>query len=72
MEFQDRLSFTYVLISHDLAVVRLLADEVLVMKDGRAVEHGPTGSVLTHPDHTFTRTLLDAIPGRGALEGAPS
>jgi peptide/nickel transport system ATP-binding protein len=50
------------LISHDLAVVAELADRVLVMKDGVIVEEGPTGRVLTEPEHPYTQTLLDAVP----------
>ncbi|MFB4269740.1 dipeptide ABC transporter ATP-binding protein [Nonomuraea sp. GTA35] len=49
-------------ISHDLAVVARLADRVAVMKDGVIVEQGPSGEVLTRPEHEYTRRLLRAIP----------
>lgn len=49
-------------ITHDLAVVAELADEVAVMLRGRIVEHGQTRSVLYHPQHQYTRQLLDAVP----------
>ncbi len=49
-------------ISHDLAVVSRIADRVLVMKDGRVIESGPTGDVLGNPQHDYTRSLLRAVP----------
>ena len=56
---------TYLMISHDLDVVRYLSERVAVMLLGRVVEEGPIGSVLSDPTHDYTRTLLDASPGRG-------
>jgi peptide/nickel transport system ATP-binding protein len=50
------------LISHDLAVVSTLADEIAVMRSGEIVEHGPTASVLRAPEHEYTRALLAAVP----------
>jgi peptide/nickel transport system ATP-binding protein len=51
-----------ILISHDLSVVARLADEVIVMRDGEVLEHGPAHQVLHQPRHEYTRALLDAIP----------
>lgn len=51
-----------VLISHDLAVVARLADEVLVMQGGRIVESGPVDAILGSPQHPYTRQLIDAVP----------
>ncbi|TMR19301.1 ABC transporter ATP-binding protein [Nonomuraea turkmeniaca] len=65
----DRLRRTrglsYLLISHDLAVVRHLADRVGVMRAGRLVEQGPSAQLLDAPQHPYTKALLDAMPGRG-------
>ncbi len=61
-DLQDELGLAYVFISHDLAVVRYLADDVLVMKDGVAVEHAPATQLLAAPQHDYTRRLLAAVP----------
>ncbi|MFE6888658.1 ABC transporter ATP-binding protein [Streptomyces sp. NPDC057694] len=54
-----------VFVSHDLAVVQHVTDEVLVMRQGRAVEQGPTRRVLTAPTDPYTRLLLASVPGEG-------
>ena len=54
-----------VFVSHDLAVVGQVTDEVLVMYRGRAVEHGPTRRVLREPEHPYTRMLASSVPGPG-------
>ncbi|NKD86181.1 ABC transporter ATP-binding protein [Haematospirillum jordaniae] len=57
---QQRHHLSFLFISHDLRVVRALADTILVMKNGQAVEYGPTSTVLKDPQHPYTQTLLAA------------
>jgi dipeptide transport system ATP-binding protein len=61
-DLQDEFELTYVFISHDLSVVRYIADEVMVMYFGEAVEHGTRDQVFSDPQHDYTKTLFAATP----------
>nr|MCW1952459.1 ABC transporter ATP-binding protein [Octadecabacter sp.] len=54
------LNMSMLFITHDLTIVRKIADRVCVMKDGEIVEHGPTAEIFANPKHAYTRTLLEA------------
>ncbi|MEW1695418.1 ATP-binding cassette domain-containing protein [Streptomyces sp. NPDC091278] len=56
---------SYLFVTHDLAVVRHIADEVMVLKSGQVVEAGPADRVLDAPEHPYTRLLLASVPRRG-------
>ena len=61
-DLQDEFQLTYVFISHDLSVVRYIADEVMVMYFGEAVEYGSRDEVFADPKHSYTKTLFAATP----------
>jgi oligopeptide transport system ATP-binding protein len=63
-ELQQEMALSYLFISHDLRVVRHIADEVAVMHRGKVIEHGAVDSIYTAPTQEYTRNLLNAIPGR--------
>ncbi|MEH0075554.1 dipeptide ABC transporter ATP-binding protein [Pannonibacter sp. Pt2] len=64
-DLQDEMGLTYVFISHDLSVVRYLADKVMVMYYGEVVEYGTRDGVFGNPQHEYTRTLFSATPKSG-------
>lgn len=63
MDLQDEFHLTYLFISHDLSVVRHLADRVVVMQSGKVVETGSRDEVFTEPKHTYTQALLGSTLG---------
>ncbi|MEV7693445.1 ABC transporter ATP-binding protein [Microbacterium sp. NPDC089189] len=64
-DLQQRLDLSILFISHNLAVVRYVSDEICVMRGGRIVEAGPTETVLANPAAAYTRELLEAVPVLG-------
>ena len=64
-DVRDERQISYVLISHDLAVVRQLTEDALVMQQGKVVERGPTGRLLDDPQHPYTQMLRASVPGPG-------
>jgi peptide/nickel transport system ATP-binding protein len=63
LDLQERLSLSFIMISHDLGVIRYFCDRVVVMYRGDIVETGPSEKICTNPEHPYTRALLSAAPG---------
>jgi len=68
-DIRDETHVSYILISHDLAVVRQLTDEAIVLQRGKVVERGPTARVLDNPEHPYTRRLRASVPRPGWKPG---
>jgi ABC-type glutathione transport system ATPase component len=65
MDIRELGAVTYIVISHDLAVVRQITEDVIVMKDGKVVESGRTGDVIDHPSEPYTKLLRASVPRPG-------
>jgi len=63
MDLQERYGLSYLFVSHDLAVVNLMCDDVLVLQHGQLVEAGSADDIFLRPQHPYTQELLSAIPG---------
>lgn len=68
-DLQEKLSFSMILITHNLAVAERLAHDIMVMREGRVIEHRPTDELFSDPEDEYTRNLLDAVlPVKAGLE----
>jgi peptide/nickel transport system ATP-binding protein len=63
MDLQDRFGLSYLFVSHDLAVINLMCDDVIVLQHGQVVEAGSADEIFQRPQHPYTQALLAAIPG---------
>ncbi len=70
-QLQQDLGLSYLFISHDLAVVRQIADTVSVLRAGKVVDAGSAEDVFLHPTSDYTRELMDAIPGKRSIDFVP-
>jgi peptide/nickel transport system ATP-binding protein len=68
-DLQEEFGMSYIFISHDLAVVKYMADQVMVMHHGEVVEMADADELYRNPQHPYTKTLLAAIPRGHALAG---
>jgi len=70
MELRSQLDLTYIFVSHDLNLVRLISDQILVMQKGQPVEKGPAQQIFLDPQEAYTRELIAAIPVLGGRRTA--
>jgi peptide/nickel transport system ATP-binding protein len=63
MDLQDRYGLSYLFVSHDLAVVNLMCDDLMVLQNGHVVEHGSAEQIFGQAEHPYTRALISAVPG---------
>jgi len=72
MDLQDRLGLSYLFVSHDLAVVNLMCDDVIVLQHGHVVEAGASEAIFQNAQHPYTQALLAAIPGHAHVASRAS
>ena len=62
LKLKEEKQFSYIFITHNLGVVKKMSDRMIVMRKGKIVEEGSVGEVFDHPQHDYTKTLLDSVP----------
>ena len=62
MDLQDEMGLTYMFVTHNLSVIKHISNNIAVMYLGQCVEHAPTDELFAHPQHPYTKALLNAIP----------
>ena len=62
-DLQSEMGLSYLFITHDLAVVRETADDIVVMRQGKVVEQGPADGIFGNPQEDYTRNLINSVPG---------
>ena len=65
-DLKNKWGFTYIFISHDLSVVKFLADRLMIMRQGKVVEMGDADTIYANPQQEYTRNLIEAIPKVGS------
>ena len=68
-DLQDEFGMSYIFISHDLAVVKYMSDQVMVMKDGAIVEINDADALYADPKNSYTKQLLTSMPAAVAMSG---
>ncbi|MDX2477065.1 MAG: ATP-binding cassette domain-containing protein [Gammaproteobacteria bacterium] len=71
MDLRSELGMSWLFITHDISVVNVIADRVMVLYAGRVMESGPVREVLGRPAHPYTKKLLQSVPGAGDVDGMP-
>jgi len=61
-DLQAQFKFSIIIVTHDLPVVSFLCNRILVMKDGKVVETGETGTIIKSPSHDYTKNLIQSVP----------
>jgi peptide/nickel transport system ATP-binding protein len=70
-ELRRKFGLSMLFITHDLRVAATVCEDIAIMQRGAIVEHGPTAKIFAAPEHAYTRSLLDAVPGKEWISSLP-